>query len=449
MNCHDIARILDERDVDGLLSREQSDVRAHLVTCRDCARDWQIHAQLADARIPAVPTELRALYSPQVGGVANLAARQRSRFVVLGTVVAVAAAAAMLALQMNTLPAPVAATVDPVRVDPVQVELSAMQGIGKVLPSPTEPVLEDWDKVAGDWQKAVGEWTPRVVEWLVTRDDPDALFAAAILLREESGPVDDRRFQSLLQRASALAPASARIQAMTMFLCRAEKPCDATPYEQALRRLAPDNALGWVDEVYRASQVDDQEALRNALTAMSRAKTFDQYSNANTLSIVSQISGALVAPPEFGGHNPFPSISKDRLALFAIEEGIPGAYLLPITKFCESTLDERALLECRRIGAAMRVGDTLNTNLAGVEISSHGLPADSAEAHSLQQERNLIEWIARKSHEVFSGEDDGRSEAEIDDFLRRLPVHPREIDLYRAVLEEHGIPREPPADWKP
>jgi hypothetical protein len=33
--------------------------------------------------------------------------------------------------------------------------------------------------------------------------------------------------------------------------------------------------------------------------------------------------------------------------------------------------------------------------------------------------------------------------------LRAMAQHPREIDVMRALLEERGIPTEPPADWKP
>ncbi len=91
MNCQDIARILDEQEVDSLLAEERSGVHAHLATCRDCARDWQIHAQLLGVTIPAVPAELRALYVTQAAGVVAPGARRRGRFVVIGTLVTVAA----------------------------------------------------------------------------------------------------------------------------------------------------------------------------------------------------------------------------------------------------------------------------------------------------------------------------------------------------------------------
>ncbi len=110
MNCQDIARILDEQEVDGLLSEELSDVQAHLAACSECARAWKIHAQLTSMEIPAVPKELRAFYSPQTVSASHAGAYRRGRFVLIGVVVAVAAAAAMLTAQLTESAAPEAAT---------------------------------------------------------------------------------------------------------------------------------------------------------------------------------------------------------------------------------------------------------------------------------------------------------------------------------------------------
>lgn len=429
MNCQDIARILDERDVDDLLAREQSDVQAHLATCRDCARDWQIQAQLADARIPAVPPELRALYSPRVEGVVGLAARRRSRFIIVGSLAA-AAAAAMLALQMNTVPAPVAAMVDATRVEP------SRQGFGKVLPSPTAPTPEEESKSV----QALEEWTQRLTEWLTARDDPDSLIAAALLL--EAQPGDAAEIPLLLQRATALAPANERIQAVAMHLCLKSTRCDPAPYEQALRRIAPDNALGWVEEVNRSLRGDDTEALQRALAAMSRARTLDLHAGASILSLISQLRSALVAPPDIEGYHP----SMVSALAFDAAGSLTASFEM-LRKPCKSATDARTLLECRQIGAAMRAGDSFMANWYGIEISGYGLPADSAEARSLVRQMHQLRWLNQQMAGIFP--DDGVSADQREDFLRVMVNRPREADVLRALLEERGIPTEPPADWKP
>ncbi len=117
MNCQDIARILDEQDVDHLPAEELAAIQVHVAGCSNCARDWQIHAQLSCVAIPAVPSELRALYSPQRAGVTELQARRRSRFILIGTIAAVASAASMLAVQLTRSPAPVVTASHPDQVE--------------------------------------------------------------------------------------------------------------------------------------------------------------------------------------------------------------------------------------------------------------------------------------------------------------------------------------------
>jgi hypothetical protein len=111
----------------------------------------------------------------------------------------------------------------------------------------------------------------------------------------------------------------------------------------------------------------------------------------------------------------------------------------PITKFCKSATDEGALLECRQIGAAMAAGDTVLANLLGLTVSASGLPADSAEARSLEQQKRQIRWI------------NSQGSITADDPLFPLSVaeHPREIDTLRAFLAARGIPTEPPPGSMP
>lgn len=424
MNCQDIARILDERGVDHLLSGHQDDVQAHLATCRDCTRDWQIHAELSKAAIPAVPAELRAHFAAPLAGGLNPGVRRRSRFVVIGAVVAVAAAAGMLALQMNRSPAPgpEASATDPIE-SAEQGEPSMTPAYGRTAASPAEPP-------ADDESKEMEAWTQRVANWLAIRDDPDALLTAALLLQSR----DAAQKEQLLRRAATLAPDSARIQATALVLCYA--PCDSIPYEQALRRLAPDNALGWVGEASRAYRADDRQALQRALTTMSRARTFDTYWGATMLAMTSQMRAALVPPPDIQEHVP-------AMAAIAAFTAMPIPAYQPVTKTCKAAVDEGTLLECRRIGAAMRAGDTNITNAVGFTLSGHGLPADSAEARSLAQESIRFRWIEARASDAFEPPGDPEG------YLAAFVDHPREIDALRAYLEARGIPTEPPAGWKP
>lgn len=106
MNCYEIASILDDGDTGRLDERTRIAVGAHLDTCAECARHWNLHARLAARALPPMPQELaeacRTLVQagPAVGG----RARARSRFILIGTLAAVAAAAAMLLLSLRDRP---------------------------------------------------------------------------------------------------------------------------------------------------------------------------------------------------------------------------------------------------------------------------------------------------------------------------------------------------------
>jgi hypothetical protein len=102
MNCHDITRLLDEGDIGRMTERERSEVEAHLSACPDCAADWKIHSRLVAGFAPPMPAGLteraRALVVAGVGAQARRASR---RAILFGTLLAVAAAAALLGLWLN------------------------------------------------------------------------------------------------------------------------------------------------------------------------------------------------------------------------------------------------------------------------------------------------------------------------------------------------------------
>jgi hypothetical protein len=422
MNCPDIARLLDEKNVDQILATEQQDLHLHLTSCPACARDWHIHAQLVAAAIPPVPDELRRQFPKQLAHSFRSRLRWRKSLIAIGAVAAMATAAAMLALRQGSqAPAVTTAGVE-------QAKPNEVQDPRELLPLPAGSELSNEPRSAEE-QKVVDEWKRRVGMWLALRDDPDALITAAILLM--SPPGDAQEFRSLLQRAVALAPNSARIHATAVLLCPVEPSCDPKPYERALRRVAPDNAMGWTGEVGRASRSGDNAAFQWALTSMAQARTFDMYTNATMLAVTSQILAARVAAPEMA-HSDWLDVAIEAASAMPIPE------IRPIMNACKASTDANMLFECHRIGAAMRAGDDVLFNTLGVRLSASGLPAESAEALALEHQWRQIQWLSRKAQW-----DDPTS------FLRAIADHPRQLDAWRAWLEEHGIPTEPPADWKP
>lgn len=61
MNCNDMTRLLDERDIAELSAPEARDLAAHAAECAECARQWLASEHVARFRsdVPALPAALR------------------------------------------------------------------------------------------------------------------------------------------------------------------------------------------------------------------------------------------------------------------------------------------------------------------------------------------------------------------------------------------------------
>lgn len=122
MNCQDVSRILDDEDIARLTDDEQHALKLHLAFCPECARDWDLHAQLAASRIPSMPRELRTSCRTLVvaGAAAAKSSRTGNRYILIGTLLAVAAAAGMLGAHLlkpahraAAMPVPAVSAFDP------------------------------------------------------------------------------------------------------------------------------------------------------------------------------------------------------------------------------------------------------------------------------------------------------------------------------------------------
>ncbi|HUG73700.1 MAG TPA: zf-HC2 domain-containing protein, partial [Steroidobacteraceae bacterium] len=111
MNCQDIAQILDDGDTRRLDTGLRRAVEAHIAGCPECARDWHNHDHLTTRSLPAMPPvlvarcrELTACATP-----AGRSQRTGKRYIVVGALAALAAAAAMLVIGLRNAPEELAA----------------------------------------------------------------------------------------------------------------------------------------------------------------------------------------------------------------------------------------------------------------------------------------------------------------------------------------------------
>lgn len=99
MNCQDITRVANSGDFAGLSEAERAAAEAHAHTCRHCAPVWAVHARLADMRMPPMPAELAVRVRALATSPAHASGRRGvARLTVVGSLVALAAAAGVFAL---------------------------------------------------------------------------------------------------------------------------------------------------------------------------------------------------------------------------------------------------------------------------------------------------------------------------------------------------------------
>jgi hypothetical protein len=105
MNCQDISRILDSRDVNALSTDERRAAEVHAASCPHCGPDWVVFTRLAATPDPPMPQQLavrcEALAAAHLGGSVR---RPPSRTVMLGTILVVAAAAALVIVRLMSAP---------------------------------------------------------------------------------------------------------------------------------------------------------------------------------------------------------------------------------------------------------------------------------------------------------------------------------------------------------
>lgn len=101
MNCKDIARILDEQELDDLSPSQSRELKAHVAGCDDCAGQCLVSDCLADFRsdVPQMPQMLHER-AAQLQDICKVRVRQGSsrRPLIIGSLFLLGTAATMFAL---------------------------------------------------------------------------------------------------------------------------------------------------------------------------------------------------------------------------------------------------------------------------------------------------------------------------------------------------------------
>ncbi len=169
MNCQDVSLALDDRDIGALTEAQRREFDAHLASCPDCAHDWDIHRRMVATQAPPMPAALVAQVRVLVAARSGSSSGRRAphRLLLLGTVLLVGAAAAMLAMRLTGTPTPQAAVAAP---DPDATSaLTPVQPTSEALPLPVAGQAEPAEPVAS--KEALPEVKPFTVRVMPLKNE--------------------------------------------------------------------------------------------------------------------------------------------------------------------------------------------------------------------------------------------------------------------------------------
>lgn len=159
MNCRQISEILDSRDVNGLSSAERHTCEEHALSCRDCGPTWVVYTRLAAMPVPSMAPDFMA-QCEAIAAQGKVVALRRapSRWVLVGTILVVAAAATMLSMSWKGVRGgPRVAEVAPVPTAPSTGNISAQ------LLAPAASEVAPAEKTVKPIEAAVAPFTVRVL----------------------------------------------------------------------------------------------------------------------------------------------------------------------------------------------------------------------------------------------------------------------------------------------
>lgn len=140
MNCHDILLILDTRDIRRLTSTEKQSVESHLQDCAECASEWRTHQRVLGSRAALeMANDLPARIWSSLPTASTQQAGLRSRRTpVLGSLLLIGAAAAMIVWYLLGNPEPDSASVT-IPVAPESDAVAATSGDPESSAAPSQP----------------------------------------------------------------------------------------------------------------------------------------------------------------------------------------------------------------------------------------------------------------------------------------------------------------------
>jgi hypothetical protein len=239
--------------------------------------------------------------------------------------------------------------------------------------------------------------------------------------------------------------------------------CDRAGAIEALLRIESDNAAVWMLALDRAHRANDRGAVLAALQGMAASTRYDQH----YVSGIRAWTDAFDALPAIEGFERWarkaasfrdaaPDADELRAAATLAGFNMALAYGFPpfsaLAERCiPEAMDVEGLREaCRGAARVLVTSDTLVSIAVGLPVAFR-FAADDAERRALEQRRLERDWLTESVHLLGH---DGFDEAgaidagEVSRLVDRLRTAGSEIAMFQSLLRDHGMPLQPPDDYR-
>jgi hypothetical protein len=293
-------------------------------------------------------------------------------------------------------------------------------------------------------------WRAAAVRAIAAKSDANSLTTAAVLSFYYSSvqsrmtgtpPAPLPTALQLIAEAALLAPENAAVIWVHLQLCAATPGCDTRDIATVLRWVDPDNSAAWLSALTSAQRDRDSVEIDRLLADMARGTRFDLYYNPIMVLMFDSLSAVRKElPKDMAGSD---AARLATLAAIYAAELIPS--FSPLANICrESAAGSERREDCLKVAKIMQRGDAIIVQLIGFGMEKHLLPADSKEAHSLIERRQLLEWrLSAASKLDYSGLPwtlNARTRMRI----AEMRLRPREEDVCIALLRDYKMALEPP-----
>jgi hypothetical protein len=307
-------------------------------------------------------------------------------------------------------------------------------------------VCEAQPKPATDADPA---WRAAAARVLEARGDAGSLATAAAL--SFVGPSSRSRSDAakpavaafeLAGKASDVAPNDPAMSWLRLQFCAAAPVCDMRDAATTMRWVDADNGVAWLPTLAAAQKEKDAVEVDRVLDDMAQSTRFDLYGNRITVMMFDTFKAARRQLP---AHYLKTDVARLSEAIWIAGSAFTPSFS-PLINACRDAAARERRDSCLQLSKTMQRADTIMAQLVGFAIEKRLTRADAKEYRTIAERRRLLEWRAASAKAADNPLLPWLRSARARSRLAKMRTLPREEDVSIALLNEHGMPLDPPED---